>query len=316
MLEKISDELRLTELVISPSGLIELNKSPKHYYSAYVLKEKEQTEAMLEGELVHKLILEPDKFHEKFNVLNDKEEYICTVDELKEAIVANGEKPVKGNKGDLVNQLMNIDPNAMIWEVYHEEQMITGKKLVDAKTYVRLMRICEEVKANSFLKQALTGGMIEQSAHYKHPLGVYINMRMDFYHPGMGVNKRPVVIDVKKVRSADPDSFSKMMYSSGLYIQAACYVDAITAITGVEPIFAWACVEPEPPFAVEVYACDHGALELGRAKVNQLLHRFIECKNKQEWPSYTQGKIINLSVPHWAFSKENYDIEKEIGAEV
>ena len=46
---------------VSKSDLDLINRSPLHYYNAKQ-KPNEQTEAMLFGSVVHKMILEPDTF--------------------------------------------------------------------------------------------------------------------------------------------------------------------------------------------------------------------------------------------------------------
>lgn len=312
MFERLSDEIRKENLVISPSALMEFAISPAHYHAAYILKEKEQTDAMFEGELVHKIILEPEKFEDKFAVLEPKENYLTTVDQIKEAITDLGEKPVRGNKSDLISQHIALDPNAKIWELYLERMNEQNKRLVDHKTYGKLMRIVHNVKKHPWLSKTIPGGMIEQPAWFKHELGIYFSLRMDYFNKGLGIGKVPLVLDVKKVRNANPMEFQKTIFNNKLFIQAAIYVDAIKAITGIEPHFAWALVEFDSPYNVEVAAADNGCIEAGRQAYNKLLRKFIECHETNSWPSYTNGICTNVSLPPWAFEKLDYDADMEI----
>lgn len=311
--ERLSDDLRKDNLVISPSALMEFAISPKHYYAAYVLKEKEQTEAMFEGELVHKIVLEPDKFLEKYAVLDSQENYLVTIDDLKREIELLGEKPTKGKKGDLINQLLAIEPNSKIWDTYIERMNEQGKRLVDFKTYNKLTRIAQEVKSHSWLAKTMAGGMIEQQAWFKHETGVYLSMRMDFFNEKTGIKKIPLVLDVKKVRTAHPMEFQKTLYKYRLFIQVAVYVDCINAILGLNPYAGFVLTEFDSPYITEVVACNEAVIDAGRQTYNKLIRKFIECHETNRWPGYTDGICTNVSLPAYAFDQLDFDADQEIG---
>lgn len=314
--EKISDEQRRSNLVLSPSALIELNKSPKHYYSTYVLKEKEQTEAMFHGEVLHKLILEPDQFESKFIVSEPKENFLVTIDELKNAILARGGVVPKGKKEEIVKALRSIDSEAYIWEDYIEKLLGSGRRIVTDDLYKRMKRVVGEVKSHDFLSKAISGGCVEQPAWWQHHDGLIINMRLDFFNPAMGLRKMPVIVEVKKCKSASPRAFQRKIYDEGLFIQAAVQVDGVKAITGLEPTFCWAAVESDPPYAVECYAIDQGSLEAGRVVYNRLIRTFLECKETDRWPGYTNGRVNNIALPAYAFDQIEYQSEDELDAHI
>lgn len=310
-LERLPDELRKNRDVLSATGLSLLFKTPKHFHSQVILKEKEPTKAMQVGTLIHKVVLEPDNFHQYYVVLDDQKDYLVTVDQLKAKIESLGEKPCKGKKEDLINQLLTLDHNAKIWDRYIQAIRDTGLEEVSHEQMKKCERVSEEVKKHKFLSKALNGGMIEQSAWWEHETGVLISMRMDFYHPSMG-GKRPVIIDLKKARSADPRYFEKQIWENKLFIQAAVYVDGIKKITGVEPLYCWAVVEDEAPYCIEVFAADFGMIEAGRAVYNKMILKYLECKNNNQWPGYTNGNVTNISLPSWAFEKLDQYAEEEI----
>lgn len=319
--EKLSDEIREKNIVVSASKLMQFAKSPKHYYSRYVLKESEQTEAMFEGELFHKLILEPDKFESKFAIMDNEENYISTVEEIKAAIVKTGEVPLKGKKADLIRQLLLIDPNSPIWDSYVERMKVSGKRLVKHEVYQRMKRIVEEVNKDPWIQQALDGGIVEQDAWYTIELSkdllVYVTMKMDFFHPSMGKNnKLPVIIEAKKVRSAAFTDFRQSAARDNLYLQAAIYVDGIKAITGLDATLAWLAAEADAPYCHEIYPADFGLLEAGRNQYHKLIRDFVECHQQNYWPSYNRGKLINMSLPSWKFEQLDYDADREIEDEL
>lgn len=314
MFERLSDDLRKNNLVISPSALMQFAISPKHYYSAYVLKEMEQTEAMFQGELVHKIILEPDKFLEKYSILDSQENYLVTVDQIKSAILELGEKPCKGKKDDLINQLCALDPDAKIWDLYVSDVESQGKRLVDQKTYQKLTRIAQEARSHAWLSKTMQGGIIEQPAWFKHETGVYVSLRMDFFNLTTGVKKLPLVLDVKKVRTAHPMEFQRVLYNNRLYIQVAMYYDCIKAITGLEPYAGFVLSEFEPPYITEVVACNNAVIDAGLQTYNKLIRRFIECHETNKWPGYTDGLCTNVSLPAYAFEKMDFEADQEIEA--
>ena len=142
--EKIPQEIRDLSHVLSPSSIITLFKSPKHYYSRHILKEgTEPTKAMEEGSMIHKAVLEPDDFLNEYVYIDGKENFVDTIDEIKDQIISLGEKPVKGRKGDLINQLLAINPNAKIYDVYVNELMQQNKKLISKKEFDKCMRIVD-----------------------------------------------------------------------------------------------------------------------------------------------------------------------------
>jgi len=314
-LERLPDEERIGKDILSPTSLITLFKSPKHFYSYHVLNERKPSKAMEAGRIIHKAVLEPDTFAESYAVIDDKEKYICTVEDLKKEITLAGAKPISGNKSDFINQLKEIKPDAKIWDLYISEIEKSGKEIVTQDQWRSCQRIIEEINKHPWLSKAISGGHKEQPAWFEHETGVHITMRMDYYHPAMGAQKRPVVIDLKKVNNSEPRYFSKQIFDNGLYIQAAVYVDCIKKITGVEPLYAWACVEDSPPYSVEVYAADFGMLEAGRAVYNKMIIKYLECKASNKWPGYSNGNVINVSLPSWAFDRLDAYAEDELQGE-
>ena len=312
MFERLSDDIRKENIVLSPSALMEFAKSPKHYHAAYILKEKKQTDAMFDGELVHKIILESEKFMEKYAVLDSEENYFVTVEQIKAAIENLGEKPCKGKKEDLVNQLSALSPAAKIWDLYKKQMLEQDKRLVDAETYEKLTRIAQAARSHQWLSKTIPGSMIEQPAWFKHETGIYFSTRMDLYHPGLGASKTPVIVDVKKVRNANPMKFQRVVADMDLQIQAAVYVDCVKALTGREPHYAFALVEFDSPYIIEIAALDVGAIEAGRAQYNKLIFKYIECLETDTWPAYTNGICTNISLPSWKFEQIDYDSELEL----
>jgi hypothetical protein len=308
MFSILQDELRENNDVLSPSSLITLHKSPKHFYYKHILKIKEEpTDAMLEGTMFHHAVLEPESFFDKYVVLDSKDNYLSTIDDVKSRIVELGAKPVKGKKEDLEKQLLELDPNAKLYSNYINDLAKSNKVFVNEDQYTRAKSIIEEISNNPWLSRALKLGQKELKCYFHHELDVILNMRMDYFEPEFGSKKLPLIMDLKLVRSADQKYFERAIWEQGLHIQAAVNVDAIKSRTGKDAMFAWICVEPKPPHCIEIYCADFGLLEAGRDTYYRLIHKYKECKQTNNWPSYNAGKLTSCSLPHWAFSQLNFE---------
>lgn len=288
--------------IISASRIAAFAESPKTYKSQYILKEIEPTPAMEMGKLYHKAILEADKFEEEYVVMEPKENFICTVDQLKEAIKACGEKPVSGKKQNLIDQLNALDSNARIWEMYVAEMNRQGKKLISAELWKKCQRMTQEVLDHNLLKRFFVEGRKEIKATWEFNEEIYVNMVMDFFHETL-IDGDPVIMDIKTTADASPRACYSTVRKNKLLIQAAMYVDGVKQITGKEPYFGWAFVETSAPYHVTVIMADSGQIEAGQAWYRGLIKEFMRCKKANEWPSYDNGRAMHLEVDDWFFKK-------------
>ena len=137
--------------VLSPSRLMAFAVSPQNYKSKYILKESEPTEAMVTGSVIHKAILEMETFDDVYAVLEPKENFLVTIQDLKEEIERQGATPTKGNKDKLIEQLLSLDDGAKIYDVYLEKMETCGKQIVSNDLWKRCKRIIEEIGAHAWL---------------------------------------------------------------------------------------------------------------------------------------------------------------------
>jgi hypothetical protein len=309
-LRRLEELERIDKKVSSVSGLVEMMVSPKHFYSKYVLKEGKSTKAMDDGTMIHKAVLEPESFHEMYAVLEPKEKFMQTKEDLQQFITLNGVAPSKGKKEELINQALAIDPEAKIWDIYFQKMTSTGKLVISSDEYTKCERIIKEVESHEWLKRLPANRQNEVAGYFTHPSGAIITFRLDCLF--FGKNGRPVIIDLKKTTDASPEAFAKQIWNNKLFVQAACYVDAIKDITGIEPLYCWVVVEDKAPYCVEVYSADDGMLSAGHNVYNKMLNKFIECKETGIWPSYTNGHVNPIALPHWAFGKLDEFADSEL----
>lgn len=79
-------------------------------------------------------------------------------------------------------------------------------------------------------------------------------------------------------------------YSDGL---------AIVEGLEVHPWFAWIVVEKKPPFFNVVYEPEEAMLETGRAKIELAIKRYKDCMKTGVWPMPLRGRQM-LELPYWA----------------
>lgn len=291
----------------SPSKLADFLESPYHYYYNNVLKKREQTKAMQDGNLIDMAILEPEKFAQSYVLPPSKAEItkkgyliLDTVAEITAFLLSIGIKG-KGKKDELIAifHAANKDPKVIIWDTFLSEKS-SGKELLTPGQSEMVLSAAESVLKHKWLSKAFTGGEFQKYGWVFHrKSGFVITFKPDYFHLELGSTKVPVVIDLKKVRSCNPRMFAADVARSKKYLQAAMYVDAIEAITRKEPLFVWACVEGQGPFIAEAFAADFGLLEAGRTAYEKILLNLKECMEKNQWPTYSGGDVIPVGLPNW-----------------
>jgi hypothetical protein len=109
--------------------------------------------------------------------------------------------------------------------------------------------------------------------------------------------------DLKKSRSADPRKWQRAMWPLGYDIQAAFYVRACRAAFGVEPVFRWVAIEPEPPYAMSVHVLSADAMSAAQAKVDLALDIWSRCLESGDWPAYPLVPNV-VELPSWMQTEE------------
>ena len=301
---EIPEELKsLTR--ISPSGLIEFAKSPKHYHFKYIKKGYvEPSKSMELGTAAHRAVLEPDLFETEYVKKPSPEDHegcLVTADDIKNELIKLG-LPVSGVKAVLTERLRSNSPEAKFFDDILREA-IGDKKVLTESEYETCIEIVNSIKESEQIHNLIQGCEKEQSCWWEHSrTGTIINMRLDAFKRMK--DGSIIAIDLKTVRSAAKRQFERQIWENWMFIQAAMYADGIEQITGNKcEHFGWLAAENSYPYSVEFYAADFGLLEAGRQTYNKLLDQFLECKRINKWPSANGGKITNVSFPHWAWDK-------------
>jgi hypothetical protein len=109
--------------------------------------------------------------------------------------------------------------------------------------------------------------------------------------------------DLKKSRSAQPRAFHRGMWNYGYDIKAAFYCRAVKQAFGVEPVFRWVAIEPDPPYAMSVHVLSPAAMKSAHQKVDLAIDIWKECLESGKWPAYPQTVNV-VELPAWMTSDE------------
>lgn len=140
------------------------------------------------GKAYHARILEGDAaFHERFGVALEKDsiEGLCiTIDDIKKRIAEkHGALPVGRAKQDFVDQLLELEPNAPIWDVLRERhaEENAGRTLLPLDVVVRIEVAAKAIEAHPELSKVLRAGYPEVSLFWiDQRTGVPMKARADW----------------------------------------------------------------------------------------------------------------------------------------
>ena len=170
MIDKVKEDLFYKgEFSFSYSSLNRLLFSPKLFYRDYILKEREtkMDKHLIEGRLIHLLLLEPDRFNEEFVMTPLK----MPSDSVKRVLRNVSSKIVDPNNHvklkDLDDQILKALKEENLYQSFKEDSkrldkivteeseeyfkflQTTGKTIIDADTFARCMDRVVIIRANS-----------------------------------------------------------------------------------------------------------------------------------------------------------------------
>lgn len=264
----------------SNSRLSVLRRSPAHL-KAY-LEHGNDSDTLMIGRACHSAILEPDDFTKRYL----RSERCEGVTKSKERCKNPGTS-YRGAEGWTCGVHGNgvSDPGIVI--------LTPG----DYDCAIRVRDSVHAHRAGALLKAK---GTREESLVWRDPeTGVLCKARPDHYAPEL---LRGVLADVKTTRDASKDAFERAIHTYGYHRQAAFYLQGNRAVERAAEDFLFIAVEKEPPYGVALYLLSEGALSTGDIEIRQLLARYAECVERDEWPCYPQD-VQDIALPAWAYNQ-------------
>lgn len=247
---------------ISRSGLMELKRSPYHYWYQYLnsnYKPDPPTPSQILGSALHTLILEPNEFEKRYFV------------------VPEFSKITKEGKAR--------------WETIKTE--IGHKETLSSSQYQILQAMVESFQKYELTNQLLETAAIEQSLYWNDSgTNILCKCRPDILRSNM-------ICDLKTAKDGSPRSFQYAAFNYGYHIQAAMIQEALMEIKKVQiKDFLFLVIEKSAPYVISIYQLDQASIEQGRYEFKQLLMRYKHCLEMNDWPAY---EIQEISLPHYAF---------------
>lgn len=243
-----------------------LNEKTKAHMDFQRSNPKPMTEALLKGQLVHCMILEPHKVDDEFVILPE------------------------------INRRTNAG-KALYQEFTDKNQ---GKMFVTKDQYNQCLQMAKSVREHPIMKIWFDGeikGFAEQSIYQwyrsedwdeKNDYKTMLKVRPDYVLEG-----HPILFDVKTTRDASFTGFMKQAKSLLYHMSAAMYLDncnkckeflekmGVFAFTK----FVWIVVENEPPYCATYYEIGEEDLREGRIIYHNLVRR-LDKYSRSDWNGY------------------------------
>lgn len=246
---------------ISRSGIMEFLKTPAHFYDKYSnelyrsenLAESE-SRALIVGDAVHTLILEPHLFYKKFCV------------------------------GTKINRTTKDGKElATLMEMSH-----IGKVALSQAEFDLIKNIEKSIGKHEHAPKLIANSVYEKSIYWTDKeSGLLCKARPDIWNDNY-------IADLKTTACAAERSFKQSIPAFGYHIQAAMLLDAVEAVKGNRlDKFIFIAVEKTRPFAIAIYQLSEEAIEAGRCIYKNALIAIADLIEKNIWPSY-EYQIVGL----------------------
>jgi hypothetical protein len=253
---------------VSRSSLMEMAKSPLHYWHKCINPNREQREspAVIEkrhalefGNALHTYILEPPKYLENYHLMPE------------------------------ANRTTKIGKE--IYAKALNEANRDNKSLISVDAHETILEMTQSINNHPAAPDLIRDAFYEKSLYWTdEETGILCKVRPDIWHSNF-------ICDLKTAQSASENDFKRSIYSYGYHIQAGMIHEALKNVTGVNmQSFLFVVVEKEAPYAVAVYQLDETALEQGIIEFKNLLRKLKSCINTDHWPSYPSTLI---SLPNY-----------------
>lgn len=269
MVDLTNDEYHSCSKYWSSTALkVMASTSPAHFKARYIdrsVLEKEPTDKMILGSLVHCLILTPERFEFEFFVSPD-------VDRRTKEGKARWQEAVSAN---------------------------VGKTAVSEEMMISANRMKESCLSNRQAFSLLEGLHREISFFWTCPLsGLNLRARAD------GASSKHFV-ELKTTSDASPEFFSRHLHNMNYDLSLIHYQEGIRHTMNVAPPPYFIVIEDHEPYVCQVYKAGDSVLELGHEKWVDAVTKIENGIKHDRWPGYSDQaqEILVIEEPRWAMPK-------------
>ena len=248
---------------ISRSELFKIGVSPekfKYYKDTPITP----TPALIFGQLLHKMVLEPDTLMDEF------------------AVEPKVDKRTKAGK-----------------EAYAEFlDSISGKTIVSMDQFEKAEEMAQAINKNAFAVKLL-GGEHEKEYFWTDDMtGEECKCRTDCT---VDIGSMSLIVDLKTTTDASSEGFMREAIKYGYDFQAGMYKAGVDLVTGKDHGFVFVAVEKEPPYAVNILQADELFIKRGYDLFREYIGVYHDCKQTGDWYGYLGkfNQINKLGLPNW-----------------
>jgi PDDEXK-like domain of unknown function (DUF3799) len=268
----------------------------RHYWAEWVDPDRParvQTDAMRFGTELHMLLLEPDRFAERYHLdLTPPDAPRRPTAKQLESL--DKEPPKVGTKAR--DERDRIAAAAAWWRDWDRDHPIpAGSMPLPADRWLDLQGMTGSLLRDPLIGELLAQpGQAEQALFWTDPdLGIDCRCKPDW------LTDDGWVLDLKSARTADPRRFQWQAWDLGYDIQAWFYLRGIEQSLGIRPKgFIFAACEKSRPWVCVPYLATEWLLDYGRARTELAVARLLEARDTGIWPGYAEpGKLVDLNPP-------------------
>jgi hypothetical protein len=250
--------------------------SPRHYQHLLSAPRKDTT-ALAFGRLVHCAVLEPDALA--------------------------GRYVVEPDYGDLRTKAARADRDA--WRTEH-----IGAECVSDEWMDKALGMSAAVRGDPVAAPYLNGGRPEVTLTWSDAeTGVSCKGRVDWLSFADRTERPDCIVGLKTTRTILPDAFARGAVGYGYSPAWAFYADGYERMFGRAIPSVEIVVESDPPHDVVVYEIPDEELDEGRREYREALVLLARCRERNEWPGVSGGKLLTFRRPKWAQHHDDDDLE-------
>ena len=234
---------------IRRSDLWWMKKSPAHF--KYHLEHPEESASLAFGSAAHACVLEPDYFMNEY------------------AVVPQVDRRTKAGKEEIE-----------AFKAEHSEQT-----WIDETDFETIKDMYEALMLNEDISKILTAEKRVEVPFFwvDEETGEECKCKADIITEIDGV---PYIIDYKTTTSCEDGAFERSARKYGYRFQAGFYSEGINMCTMEDHVFAFIAQEKTAPYMARLFICDEGFVNAGKREFHELLRKYHQCKESNEWKGY------------------------------
>jgi len=249
---------------ISRSELWHMNESPEKF-KYYRENPPEPTPALLFGQVVHKLMLQPETFDDDF------------------AVAPDVDRRTKDGREAYNAFLMASD----------------GKGIVTPDMYETAQSMAQRALQEPFVAKLLNGQKEVPFFWTDEDTGIDCKCRLDCLNE---IGENLIIVDYKSCTDASNDGFMRDAIKYGYHFQSAMYSEGVQRNTGRKPLFVFIAQEKTEPYSINIFQADEAFVQYGRDIMREYLGIYKYCTETGDFYGFLgkSGIINTLSLPAWA----------------